>query len=261
MDAYLLPINEFQTFLIVLSRVAGFISAIPVFSSGSTPAQVKVGLTVSCTLVLFPIMSPAILINEELDLPSFMLLGLGEVFIGICIGFIAKMIFTAVEFGATVIGYQMGFAAANVYDPQGERQISLLSQFQNTFAILIFLTLNGHHIFLKTAAMSYDYLPPGEFNVDGDAIPYIVELGSHMFQIGLQFSAPVLAVLLLSALSLGILARIFSQLNVFMLSFPINITIAFSVIGLTLSPLSTLLSREFDMLSYRILNLLSLLAF
>ncbi|MGL1931438.1 MAG: flagellar biosynthetic protein FliR [Desulfotalea sp.] len=261
MEAYLLPLDQFQTFLIVLSRVAGFTSAIPVFSTGQTPIQVKIGLAVGCSLVLYPVMAPAIIITEELSLPEFMLLGVGEVLVGIAIGFIAKMIFTAIEFGATVIGYQMGFAAANVYDPQGERQISLLSQFQNTFAILIFLAIDGHHIFLQTAAMSYDYLPPGQFNYAGNAVPYIIELASHMFQLGLQFSAPVLAVLLLSGLSLGILARVFPQLNVFMLSFPLNIGIAFTVIGLTLSPISTLLGREFDMLPYRIFNILTLLSF
>ena len=58
---------------------------------------------------------------------------------------------TAVEFGATVIGFQMGFAAANVFDPQNQRQVALISQFQNVFAILIFLAVNGHHLFLKTA--------------------------------------------------------------------------------------------------------------
>jgi flagellar biosynthesis protein FliR len=87
-----------------------------------------------------------------------------------------------------------------------------------------------------------------------------MQLTSHMFSIGVQFSAPVLAVLLLSGLILGILARVFPQLNVFLLSFPLNIGTGFIVIALTLGMASTLIRREFDSLVERIFTLLSYLA-
>lgn len=258
MESFLFPLEQFQAFLIVFCRVAGFLSAIPALMSAQTPIQIKIGLTFTCTIILFPLMAPLL---PEIDLipVTFILLILSETILGLIIGFIARIIFTAVEFGATVIGYQMGFAAANIFDPQGKRQVALLSQFQNVFAILIFLSIDGHHVFIETAAISYQYLPPGKLQFDGPAVPYIIELVAHMFAIGAQFSAPVLAMLLLSGLVLGILARIFSQLNVFMLSFPLNITIGFTVIALTLPLLAMLISREFDQLSERILNLLTFL--
>jgi flagellar biosynthetic protein FliR len=80
-----------------------------------------------------------------------------------------------------------------------------------------------------------------------------------MFAIGVQFSAPVLAVLLLSGLILGVLARVFPQLNVFLLSFPINIGTAFIVIALTLNMVSILIRREFDILGERFILLLQFL--
>ncbi len=126
----------------------------------------------------------------------------------------------------------------------------------NIFAILIFLALDVHHIFLYAAVNSYEYLPPGHFNVSGEAIPYLLELMSKMFVLGVQFSAPILAILVLSGMVLGILARTFPQLNVFLLSFPINIAISFTVIGLTLSLVFILLRREFDELGERIITML-----
>jgi flagellar biosynthetic protein FliR len=86
-----------------------------------------------------------------------------------------------------------------------------------------------------------------------------MELTSHMFAIGVQFSAPVLAVLLLSGLILGVLARVFPQLNVFLLSFPINIGTAFIVIALTLGMVSVLIRREIDILGDRFIMLLNFL--
>jgi len=257
-DIQLLPIDQFQTFLICFGRVAGFVGAIPVIMSNQTPARIKAGLAFMLSLVLYPIMSPSVV---SLTMPplGFLLLMFNEVLLGSMIGLIARMVFTAVEYGGTIIGYQMGFAAANVFDPSSERQIELISQFQNIFAILIFLAVDGHHIFLHIAAKSYEILPPGALNISGEAIPYLMSLSSKIFSLGIQFSAPLLAVLLLSGLILGILARVFPQLNVFLLSFPINIGTAFAVIGLTLPLITILLRREFDKLGERFVTLLQFL--
>lgn len=258
MDFQLLPINEFQTFLICLARVAGFVGAIPIFLGNQTPVQVKAGLVFMIALVLFPVMEPS-MVSLALDPISFLLLLLAEVLLGSMIALIAKMVFTAVEYGGTVIGYQMGFAAANIFDPQNERQLPLISQFQNVFAILIFLAVDGHHVFFQVAAESYKLLPPGAFNISGEAIPYLLTLSSRIFFLGIQFSAPILAVLLLSGLILGILSRVFPQLNVFLLSFPLNIGLSFTVIGLTLPLVTILLRREFDDLANRFATVLQLL--
>ena len=249
MDIQLIPVEQFQTFLVVTSRVAGFISAIPVLSSAQSPGRVKTGLVFAISLTLFPLMEGAAPRINFAPVPFLMLL-IAELLLGLLLALIARLIFTAVEFGATVIGYQMGFAAANVFDPQSERQVALISQFQNVFAILIFLAINGHHHFLQLAVNSYEYLPPGQFNFSGPAIPFLMELATHMFTLGVQFSAPVLAVLLLSGLILGVLARVFPQLNVFLLSFPVNIGAAFIVIALTLNISATIIRQEFDTLPF-----------
>ncbi len=258
MQIPLIPVAQFQLFLIVLARVTGFVTAIPIFSSVNSPVQFKIGLSVGTTLVLFPVMSQHLHVGDFQLLPLVLLL-INESLLGAMIGLVSLLIFTAVEFGATVVGYQMGFAAANVFDPTNQKQIALVSQFQNVFAILLFLTLDGHHIFFKLAVRSYELLPPGRLNLSGQAVPYLMDLARHMFVLGVQFCAPVLAVVLLSGLILGILARVFPQLNVFLLSFPINIGVSFIVIALTLDFAAALLRREFDTLGFTLTNLLQLL--
>ena len=56
MDIQLVPLEQFQAFLISTARVAGFIGAMPVFSGPQAPPQVRVALVFSCSLVLFPLM-------------------------------------------------------------------------------------------------------------------------------------------------------------------------------------------------------------
>jgi len=244
-DIQLVPIEQFQTFLLCFSRVMAILSAIPVINSRQAPPQVRIGLAFATALLLFPLMAkhtPQI----QFSLVQFSLVMVNEVLIGLLLGLVARLIFTAVSFGGTIIGYQMGFAAANIFDPQTTQQLSIMSQFSNIIAILIFLALNLHHIFFKVIVDSYILLPPGTLNLSGQAVPLLMDLAGHMFLLSVTLSAPVLALLLISNLVLGILARVFPQLNVFLLSFPMNIGISLLVIGLTLHILPFMLSREFD---------------
>lgn len=259
MHLQLIPVDQFQNYIICTARVAGFIAAIPVYTSAQSPARIKTGLVVTLSLILFPLLEPYVA-NLDMRLTAVMLLIINETLLGLMIALISRFIFTSVEFGGTVIGYQMGFAAANIFDPQNQRQTALISQFQNVFAIMLFLSLDIHHYYIEAVVNSYKILPPGILNLSGEAIPFIFELSARMFILGVQFSAPVLSILLFSGLILGILARTFPQLNVFLLSFPLNIMISFAVISLTLSMVKILLSREFDMLQDRILSLLQFLS-
>ena len=258
MDLQLVPIDKFQIFLICAARLTALVGSIPIFSSQQTPVKLRAALAIVLSLLLFPVLEKFIP-NQPLTTLGLAVLLANESLLGFLVGLIARLIFTAVELGGTVIGYQMGFAAANVFDPQNQHQISLMSQFQNVFAILIFLALNIHHVFLEAIVYSYQVLPPGYFDFSGGAIPFLMGLVSNMFVLGVKFSAPILAVLLLSGFVLGLMARIFPQLNVFMISFPLNIGLSFLVIGLTLDMVANLLGREFDSLGEQFVQLFQLL--
>lgn len=254
MEFPVLSTATIQALLICLARIGALMGTLPIYSGGQAPMRVRVGLTIMLTLLVFPLVRD-ILPQVEFTTLALALLIAGEALLGLMLGYIARFIFTAVELGGTVIGYQMGFAAANVFDPQNQRQVSLISQFQNVLAILIFLSLNIHYYFINAIVSSFELLPPGAWDFSGNAIPYLLELAGQMFVLGIQFSAPILAVLLLSGLVLGIMARVFPQMNVFLLSFPLNIGITFLLIGLTLNLMVALLNQEFSELEQRFLLL------
>ncbi|NOQ50699.1 MAG: flagellar biosynthetic protein FliR, partial [Desulfuromonadaceae bacterium] len=89
--------------------------------------------------------------------------------------------------------------------------------------------------------------------------PMVMEVANHSLILSIQLVAPILALLILSNLTLGILSRVFPQLNAFMLSFPINIGVSFIVMGMTLGVFAAMLSKEFSALADRFLQLFSLL--
>lgn len=247
-----------QGFLICLARIAAMFAALPVFSGAQIPPQLRIGVAVMFTLMTYPLVKGFIPAGSYSPVDLGLVIA-GEVILGLLVGFLAQLVFLAAEFAGAVVGYQMGFAAANIFDPTTQQQASLLSQFHGVLAILFFLAFNVHHLFLEAIVASFEMLPPGGLNLSGGAIPMIVEVTNHSFILSIRIMAPILALLILNNLALGVMSRVFPQLNVFLLSFPINIGIAFIVMGVTLQVTSRILENEFAALSERFLNLFSLL--
>jgi len=247
-----------QGFLLCLARVGSMMAVIPVFSGGQLPPQMRVGIAVLFSLLIYPTVQGFIPEQSFLIIELALLLA-QETILGLLVGFLAQLVFMAAEFAGSLIGYQMGFAAANIFDPTTQRQVALISQFQGVFAILLFLALDVHHLFFAAIVASFEMLPPGTLNLAGGAIPMLMEVANHSLVLSIQLVAPCLALLILSNLTLGVLSRVFPQLNAFMLSFPINIGVSFIVMGMTLGLFATMLSKEFSVLADRFLQLFSLL--
>ena len=68
--------------------------------------------------------------------------------VGLFIGFVAYMIMSAIQIAGGFIDFQMGFAMANVIDPQTGAQSPLMGQYLYTIALLFLLSTDGHHLLL-----------------------------------------------------------------------------------------------------------------
>lgn len=253
-----LSVPLIQGFIICLARVAAIFSAIPVFNGAQIPPQLRIGSVFMFTLLTYP------LVKDNFPVETLTVLDLGlliaaEVIFGALVGFLAQLIIMAAEFAGSVIGYQMGFAAANVFDPATQQQAPLISRFQSIFAILLFLVFNVHYLFLEALVASFDLLPPGQILISEELMTFLVGLFNHAMVLSVRLVAPILVLLILSSLTLGIMSRIFPQLNAFLLSFPLNIGISFIVMGISLGAFVSILRGEFFQLTERILNLIGIM--
>ena len=85
-------------------------------------------------------------IDEPISLDStYVLLIAKEFGIGISLGFTAALLLYAVQIAGAFIDFQMGFAMANVMDPQTGSQVPIVGHFKYMMALLFMLTVNGHH--------------------------------------------------------------------------------------------------------------------
>ena len=251
--------REVIFFMLVLSRVAGIFAALPVFGGRRMPARIKAVVVLMITLVCFPTLSVA-LPQIPSDAVGLALLAFGEVMVGLTLAFITQIIFAAIEFSGQIIGMQMGLTISSILDPSQGTQTQLMSVIQTLFATLMFLSLNIHHMFIRAIMDSFKVIPLGGWRLSGELTNMLVMRTADIFIIGIRLAAPVMVALLLTTIALGIMARAFPQMNIFMISMPLNIGLGLVILGMTLTIFFHVLQVAFGNLSSQIEALFRLMA-
>ena len=251
--------REVIIFALVLSRVAGIFSAIPVFGGRTIPQRIKVVIVFMITLVCFPTLTLT-LSSVPSDVFTLSLLVMREVMVGITLGFVTRIIFSAVEFSGQIIGMQMGLTISSIIDPTQGTQTQIMSVMQTLLATLLFLSMNIHHLFIRTIVDSFRIIPLGGWHMNGEIIAFLIKSTAEIMILGVRLAAPVMVALLLTSITLGIMARAFPQMNVFMVSMPLNVGIGFIVLGLTLTIFFHVLEVSFGSIHGKIEALFRLMA-
>ena len=235
-----------QRFALVLGRVAGVVGFAPVLGGGNVPRAVKAGLALSITLLLAPHAALPSLRGGLVELA--VAIG-GEVLVGALVGFVIVALFAAVQLAGQSIGIQMGFAAASQFDPTSQSSSVVVAQFQFVVATLLFFALDGHHRAIEALAASFTRVPLLHAEFSGGVMELIFDLTAAVFVAAVSIATPVIVAMLLTNLGLGILARTLPQMNVFMVAFPLQITVGLMGIGLTLPLLAWWMGHGVDDLS------------
>jgi len=231
---------------------------LPLFSYRAIPATQRIIFgALLAWMMVYTIDIPEIAIDGE-----FLLLVLKEALVGLFIGVIAYMIMAAIQVAGGFIDFQMGFAIANIIDPQTGAQSPLLGQFFNSLALLLLLALNGHHLLLDGIFYSYQFIPIDQvwpaFG-SGRVAEFVISTFAATFAIAFQMSVPIVATLFLVDLALGITARTVPQLNIFVVGFPIKISVSFIVLIIMMGVMIAVMQKLFEFMIISMRDLMILL--
>jgi flagellar biosynthetic protein FliR len=234
------------------------IITIPILGDVTVPARVKVGLALLMTFLIYPVVQTEPW-KLSSDIFSLVFRMAGEIMIGVMIGFAGRLIFDGIQLAGQLIGFQMGFSIVNVIDPVNNEQTSIISQFQYLIALLIFLVMNGHHIFLYAIAESFRILPPLGFHFSGELMQLVLIFVRNMLEVAIKTGAPIIAVLLFMSVGMGLIARTVPQINIFIVGFPLQIAIGLIGIGVTIPIFMRVVESYFLNLEGEIISLLRLM--
>jgi len=213
------------------ARITGVLMADPVYSSRAVPRTYKAGFALFLTLIVAPLLPPfpAVPLVSAQGLSIL----IQQVLIGISMGFVMRLVMSAVEMAGLLISTQMGLGFAMFFDPQNAGQVPAVSSMLSLFVTLLFLTFNGHLVVLATLVDSFQVLPIGK-SVPPTTWRLIAEWGGHIFSWGLWLSLPVIAALMVANLAIGVMTRAAPQFNILSFGFPLTLSIGFIALYLAL---------------------------
>lgn len=222
--------NEYEmlAFFLVLVRVSAFIVSWPVFDAPSVPAPVKILFSLVVAIMIFPTINyeqlPVSLLENRI-----ILLTLKEAFIGLSVGFMAKMFFFAVRIAGEIISVSMGLSSSQLFNPAIGARVSTIENFKLIVASLFFLAINGHHLLMSGLVDTFRIVPMSMEMVNLHHLNAFGVFVSEIMVVGLKISSPVLISIFFMNMTMAIIGRTVPQINVLITSLPVNIMVGFII--------------------------------
>jgi flagellar biosynthetic protein FliR len=232
-----------------LVRILGLFASDPLLGSGRIPARIRVAAAFMLTLVVVPTLPPPPAI--ALSGPEGWGLVIQQFLIGVSIGFVVRLVFTAVEVAGELIGLQMGLGFATFIDPAHSTPVPVLTTYLSTLAYLMFLAIDGHHLVISALVQSFHAIPPGRWP-DAQLFMGVVQTASDVFSSGIRIALPLVIVLLFTNLVLGVMTRASPQVNLFVVGFAITLVVGGVMLALQVTAIDGPFMRLFDLMATRL---------
>lgn len=223
--------TNFYSFIPVFIRVSIILFFLPYIGSRTVPIIFRFFFALSLSFAIMPFLQ----IREE----NFLISLFNAILFGLTIGLIVRIIVAAVEIASHWMSLQVGFAVANVFNPQFGELMGPLTVFYEMFTIALFFSLDLHLSLIELMILSFSF--PTKFSFAGN----IIEFSYLMFPLALKLAAPVLLVQVLMNIGLGFLSRIMPQANVFFVGFPLLLATGIAVMWLSVPIFTLVLSKAF----------------
>jgi flagellar biosynthetic protein FliR len=174
--------------------------------------------------------------------------------VGLSIGFIAYMVFTAIYVAGEIIDMQIGFGVVNVMDPISNIQVPVSSNLYFIISMLLFLSMNGHHVLIKALFDSFTTLPLGTAQFDASLADGLMKAFSTIFATGFKIAAPIVAAILITDIALGTVSRMVPQLNIFVIGMPLKVFVGFLIMLITIPMFVTVMLEIFNTMNSNVLE-------
>jgi flagellar biosynthesis protein FliR len=223
---------EFYNWMLVFLRAGAFLLVLPFFTMTNFPVAMRVAVSALVALLVAPVL-PAFSF-DRLDLISVIGVMAQEISVGLLLGFVARMIFYAVDIAGSVISTEMGLNLASIFDPMTQQSSQIAGTILMFLATVVMLTLNLHHWLLLGFERTYTVLPIGAAHLNNALFENIVGQTARVFLIALQISAPIIAIAFVITLVFAVLSRAVPEMNIFSEMYGFRIVGALLVFGFTL---------------------------
>lgn len=229
-------LSEIFAFLMIFCRIGAALMLMPGFGEVYVSARVRLLLALAFTLVLTTAL-------PHFPQPPGSIFGVSnmifaEIFTGLFLGAITRMLIAAISTAGMIIAYQSGLASALIQDvTMSGGQGSILGNMMGLCALVLLFATDMHHLMLRSLHDSYQLFPAGQFPPVSDFTQYAIHTMSSSFLMALQLASPHIVIGLIIYLAGGILARVMPNLQIFFIIQAPQLLISFFLLMLVFSSL------------------------
>lgn len=209
--------------LLLATRIGAVLLLTPVLYAVKMPALVRLLVVLAVSSVM------ALPFAAQASTPDLQDAGalagalLREAGIGATLGVGVLLAFAGFSLAGRLVDVQVGFGLAQVFDPQTQGRLPIVSAIFGLLAVVFFFGLDGHHALLGGIAFSVERFPPGAGLRLGAAAQPLVRAGAGLFSLGFALAAPLVLALLLVEFVLGVIARNLPHMNMLVMGVPVKI--------------------------------------
>ena len=248
-------INGFEAFLLVFVRMTGLFVVAPIFGRRNVPAYFKIGFSFFISLILINTMILQQAAYGD-SLPGYVLLVMKEFLVGLSMGYVAYLSYTAIYIAGELIDMKIGFGVVNVVDPMSNIQVPITSNMYFIASMLIFLSMGGHHMLIKALYDSFSTLPPGRLAYGAGAHNIVMDLFGTVLATGFKMAAPVVATSIIADIALGTISKMVPQMNIFVIGMPHKILVGLIIVAITIPMFIEIMRSVFELMGMTVDNYL-----
>lgn len=214
---------------LLLARMAGLATFLPLPGLQRAPAMPKVVLAAALALVMQPLAGTAVGMEVFDPASGVWLLAkllASETALGLALGAALRLLIEAFGLAAQALGFQAGYSYVNMVDPTSEVDASILNVLFALLAGLLFFALDLHLFAVRVLADSLQTIPLGGFATRPAHAAAMIRLSADMVAYAVRLALPVVGLLLLIDLTLGLLNQVHPRMQLLTLAFPAKIIAA-----------------------------------
>jgi flagellar biosynthetic protein FliR len=226
-------VETLYAFLLVLARTGAWVVSAPVVSARGASRLGRLALAVALALFVAPSVPAE---QVPTDLAPYVTAAAVQVGVGLALGLLTQLLFTAFEVAGSFIDTSGGFSAASILDPLSGQPAAVFSRlFSMMFGALFFATQCYAQV-IGGFVRSFDFLPLDVVpTLADDAAGVLGTAATQIFASALQIGAPLIGVLFLTDVALGVAGRLVPQAGTLALALPVKSLIALGMAGVTLA--------------------------
>ncbi|KEH96939.1 fused FliR family export protein/FlhB family type III secretion system protein [Clostridium massiliodielmoense] len=241
----MINVTYFLGVFLVSLRMLSFVEVVQIFFPKGTPKTVKIMFGVILGFMIITGIDYSYVNNINSN-SMIIMYSIIEISTGVILGFITNICFACIRYAGNFMDLQVGFAMMTMFDPNSNSNATLIERMLYWFSLIVFIIVDGPNMLIRILVESFKVIHIGQFILNQQSAMHVINVFIKYFQLGIRIAIPIVLIIILTDLTMGLVAKTVPQLNVMILGMPVKIVLGLGVISLCLPVIFNIIGRAFD---------------